>query len=304
MGDRHCRRSLVVGFKQLRGRKMRKVLVTVALVFLGLASCLPNGDKPQIHNEVVPEDASDDQLKRRLSELETQVLGQQIPGTTDERISGLETALLGKVASGSEEDRISGLQNAIKQTEKPKTVSLVGVNKAKAEHKPAKKADSPAPAASPKCNKKLHKCDNNPDMECDKDSDCGTVAYSAAPAPAPQVSHMRKGCDQKALTCYDDHYQACKTDADCESYKCKKAPSQWIALILSMSPFAPLGAAFAYISRWGLMALCLNAPFLPCVLACILVCCFQPKLEDEAYRMPTAVYVMFFWGILQAILYN
>merc|ERR1711959_69429 len=305
MGDRHCRRSLVVGFKQLRGRKMRKVLVTVALVFLGLASCLPNGDKPQIHNEVVPEDASDDQLKRRLSELETQVLGQQIPGTTDERISGLETALLGKVASGSEEDRISGLQNAIKQTEKPKTVSLVGVNKAKAEHKPAKKADSPAPAASPKCNKKLHKCDNNPDMECDKDSDCGTVkvAHSAAPAPSVAVSHMRKGCDQKALTCYDDHYQACKTDADCESYKCKKAPSQWIALILSMSPFAPLGAAFAYISRWGLMALYLNATFLPCVLACILVCCFQPKLEDEAYRMPTAVWIMVFWGVLQAILY-
>jgi len=310
MGDRHCRRSLVVGFKQLRGRKMRKVLVTVALVFLGLASCLPNGDKRQIHsnNEVVPEDASDGQLKRRLSELETQVLGQQVPGTTDERISGLETALLGKVADGSEEARISGLE---KKT--AKTVSFVGVKKAKKEDTPAKKEDTPAKKAtatlakkaSPKCNKKLHKCDNNPDMECDKDSDCGTVAYSAAPAPAPapQVSHMRKGCDQKALTCYDDHYQACKTDADCESYKCKKAPSQWIALILSMSPFAPLGAAFAYISRWGLMALYLNATFLPCVLACILVCCFQPKLEDEAYRMPTAVWIMVFWGILQAILY-
>merc|ERR1711981_1005438 len=192
MGDRHCRRSLVVGFKQLRGRKMRKVLVTVALVFLGLASCLPNGDKQQIHNEVVPEDASDDQLKRRLSELETQVLGQQIPGTTDERISGLETALLGKVASGSEEDRISGLQNAIKQTEKAKTVSLVGVDK------PAKKADTPVPAAAePKCNKNMHKCTNNGDMECDEYSDCGTVAHSAAAAPAPApavtVSHMRKG---------------------------------------------------------------------------------------------------------------
>jgi hypothetical protein len=73
--------------------------------------------------------------------------------------------------------------------------------------------------------------------------------------------------------------------------------------MLAMSPFAPLGAAFAYISRWGLMALYLNATFLPCLIACILICCFQPKLEDEAYRMPTAVWIMVFWGILQVILY-
>merc|ERR1712216_895786 len=158
-----------------------------------------------------------------------------------------------------------------------------------------------APKAKPgeaKCDKSQHKCTNNMDLECDADSDCGqVVAHAAAPAPAPHPStHMRKGCDQKKQTCFGDDYQACKVDADCESYKCKKAPSQWIALVLAMSPFAPLGAAFAYISRWGLMALYLNATFLPCVLACILVCCFQPKLEDEAYRMPTAVWIMVFWG--------
>jgi len=259
---------------------MRKVLVAVALIFLGLASCLPSGDKPQIHTEVVPEDASDKQLNRRLTQLETQVLGQKVPGTTNERISGLETALLGKEASGSDEDRISGLQNAVEQTKKAAKTAPTEALEAKPKAKP-----------EAKCDKSQHKCKNNMDLECDADSDCGhVVAHAAAPAPAPHPStHMRKGCDQKKQTCFGDDYQACKVDADCESYKCKKAPSQWIALVLAMSPFAPLGAAFAYISRWGLMALYLNATFLPCVLACILVCCFQPKLEDEAYRMPTAV---------------
>jgi len=278
---------------------MRKVLVAVALIFLGLASCLPSGDKPQIHTEVVPEDASDKQLNRRLTQLETQVLGQKVPGTTNERISGLETALLGKEASGSDEDRISGLQNAVEQTKKAAKTAPTEALEAKPKGAPKAK---PGEA---KCDKSQHKCTNNMDLECDADSDCGqVVAHAAAPSPAPHPStHMRKGCDQKKQTCFGDDYQACKVDADCESYKCKKAPSQWIALVLAMSPFAPLGAAFAYISRWGLMALYLNATFLPCVLACILVCCFQPKLEDEAYRMPTAVWIMVFWGVLQAILY-
>jgi len=217
--------------------KMRKVLVAVALIFVGLAACLPpSGDKPLAHSDVVVED---------------------------------------------------------KMTEVSPTSTAMQVNKA--DVKPV------AHPQQPHCEKKEHKCTNDADRECDKDSDCGKhIEEHEAPSP-PHVP--KKGCDQKTGFCYLDSREECKVDVDCDSYKCKDAPSQWIALVLAMSPFAPLGAAFAYISRWGLMALYLNATFLPCVISCILVCCFQPKLEDEAYRMPTAVWIMVFWGVMQVILY-
>jgi len=371
MGDR-----LICGLTvQLlpKAEKMRKVLVTVALLIVGVAFCLPSASDVQ-KDVIVPEaDLSQQggELKQRITELETQVLGKQGSGTTETRIGELEHALLGKTAGqdGDADSRISGLESAIKKSQdaarkvseamkkdsedmsaakavsakSPMSATAVSQHMSTkrltgscnvAEHKCNNDADlecdtddqcigvvvrssSPAPVpapepifarpqsittpitSEPKCEKTKHKCLNNPEMECDQDSDCGHAIKKA-----PHVQQVNKdGCDLRSMTCYQDGREACRDDADCVNYKCKKAPSQWIALVLAMSPFAPLGVAFAYISRWGLMALYLNATFLPCLIACILICCFQPKLEDEAYRMPTAVWIMVFWGILQIILY-
>merc|ERR1711918_208398 len=38
-------------------------------------------------------------------------------------------------------------------------------------------------------------------------------------------------------------------------------------------------------------------------LSCIIVCCFPSKLDDDAYRMPAAVWIMVFWGCLQIAMY-
>jgi len=246
MGDRHCG---VNSDSTARVEKMRKVLVAMALI-VGLASCLPSGDKPLVHsNDIVPEDK---------------------PLTANSNAGAAGT--ITKMA--------------------PPSMTL--------QKKKAKLKEAEPKIVQPGCNKNEHKCTNNADRECDTDSDCGKpVAVHEAAPPPPKT----RGCNQKKGYCYQDEREHCKVDANCDAYKCKEAPSQWIALVLAMSPFAPLGAAFAYISRWGLMALYLNATFLPCVISCILVCCFQPKLEDEAYRMPTAVWIMVFWGVLQAILY-
>jgi len=222
---------------------MRKVLVAVALILVGLAACLPEGVKPHQKSDLVVED---------------------------------------------------------KLNEASPISSAVQVNKADVEEVTPVEAPTPAPIEQPHCEMDKHRCTNNKDLECDKDDDCGHK-IKVHEAEKPHVP--KKGCDQSKGVCYLDSREECKVDVDCDNYKCKDAPSQWIALVLAMSPFAPLGAAFAYISRWGLMALYLNATFLPCVISCILVCCFQPKLEDEAYRMPTAVWIMVFWGVMQAILY-
>jgi len=120
------------------------------------------------------------------------------------------------------------------------------------------------------------------------------------PPPPPPAKHT--GCDVGKGICYNDDQQECSSNTDCVFNDCANAPSQWWALLLQIV-FAPFGAGFGYIGRWGMMALYLNATFLPCILSCIIVCCFPSKLEDEAYRMPAAVWIMVFWGCLQIAMY-
>merc|ERR1712127_790588 len=119
MGDR-----LICGLTvQLlpKAEKMRKVLVTVALLIVGVAFCLPSASDVQ-KDVIVPEaDLSQQggELKQRITELETQVLGKQGSGTTETRIGELEHALLGKTAGqdGDADSRISGLESAIKKSQ-------------------------------------------------------------------------------------------------------------------------------------------------------------------------------------------
>lgn len=262
----------------------------------------------------------------RIAGLEETLLAAQQIGAPEDRLSTVEAALEAskvatsklrkqtetnllevpqKVQDAMPADDVAKAEQKVEQAEhvEQKLGDLVSVSqKAKAQSR-AHPADY--------CDKKTQMCYYDSNKECDKDSDCGPPPKPPPPPPPPKVIVKKEyvpppapatGCDVSKGMCYNDDQQECSTDADCVFNDCANAPSQWWALLLQIV-FAPFGAGFAYIGRWGMTALYLNATFLPCVLSCLIVCCFPSKLEDEAYRMPAAVWIMVFWGCLQIAMY-
>lgn len=266
----------------------------------------------------------------RIASLEEVLLGAQQTGQPEDRLSTVEAALkASKVTTqlkrqpetnfleepqkvqddAMPSDDVANAEKKVEQAEhvEEKLGDLVSVSqKAKAESAGAHPADY--------CDKKTQMCYYDSNKECDSDKDCGPAPKPPPPPPPPPPPKVivkkvyvppptkHTGCDVSKGMCYNDDQQECSSDADCVFNDCKNAPSQWWALLLQIV-FAPFGAGFGYIGRWGMTALYLNATFLPCLLSCLIVCCFPSKLEDEAYRMPAAVWIMVFWGCLQIAMY-